>query len=361
MTRTYLEDPLADELPRPSRSARPGMLDLSRNELVHPALEPLLQRLLYDIPPSLATRYCSYPRLVVHLAGELACDPEALEIFPGSDDGIGVLLDAISRTGSTVVLQAPNYPAYTYNAQLRAVPVIPWLPKRDEQSARFDVADALTILRSRPPSVVVVTEPHGMLGTPLGELDLLKLSTATHAGGHILVVDECYQGFGPCTTAILNGPHIIRVGTFSKSIGLAGLRLGYVIGQPSVVDRLRRWRRAGAVSAVTAQIALELLRNHRRELDVMRSDVADGRDQLAGHFAARGWAPLRTTTNFLTTDLGSETTASAFVAHLASTGIAVRQHHDEFEGFVQITAAPWSTLVRVSEAAESFTELTARC
>lgn len=361
MTDTYLEDPLADELPRPSRSARPGMLDLSRNELVHPALEPLLQRLLCDMSPHLATRYCSYPRLLIHLAGELGCDPEALEMFPGSDDAIGVLLDAISRARLSVVLQAPNYPAYTYDAQLRAVQLTPWLPKRDEHGARFEVADALTILQSQPPSVVVITEPHGMLGTPLGELELLKLSTATHAGGHILVVDECYQGFGPSTTAVLNGPHIIRIGTFSKSIGLAGLRLGYVIGEPAVVDRLRRWRRAGAVSAVTAQIALELLHNHRRELDAMRSDVADGRDQLAGHFAARGWAPLRTATNFLTTDLGSGESASAFVTHLGSAGIAVRQHHDEFEGFVQITAAPWSTLVRVSEAADSFTELTARC
>lgn len=358
---SYLDDPLADQLPRPSRSSRQAVLDLSRNELVHPALEPLLARLLCEMPASLATRYCAYPRLVARLAGQLSCDPDALEIFPGSDDTIGVLLDAISRARLSVVLQAPNYPAYSYNAQLRAVPLTPWTPRRDEQGLYFDVTDALNILKSRPPSVVVITEPHGMLGTPLGELELLKLSTSTQAGGHILVIDECYQGFSPPTTSMLDGPHIIRIGTFSKSIGLAGLRLGYAIGQPSVIDRLRRWRRAGAVSAVTAEIALELLHHHRRELDAMRADVADGRDQLAGHLAVQGWAPLRTATNFLTTDLGREETASEFVAHLATAGIAVRQHHEELAGLVQITAAPWSTLQRVAQAAESFTRQSARC
>jgi histidinol-phosphate aminotransferase len=346
-------DPGVTALPRPGRSSRRGLLDLSRNELVHPELDPLVATVLAGVSAGTATRYAVYPELIAELAPELGCDADELEIFPGSDDAIGVLVDALGRDDRRMLLQEPNYPGYRYHAQLRGVEVSPWLPRPG--LLRYEAADAVRFMRRERPAVIVLTEPHGGLGSSMGELELIALVTAAEQHGHLLVVDECYRGFAvhPDGEVLDGREHVLRVGSFSKSIGLAGLRLGYVIGHPVLIDYLRRWRRAGAVSALTARVALHVLRHHAPAFARLRAEVADGRDWLAGQLVARApdWRPLPSRANFLTVDLGEEERAAELVTHLARHAIAVRAHdRAAFASLVQITAAPPALLHRVVDA-----------
>lgn len=340
------------DLPIPNRHSRePGVLDLSRNELVHPAIGPLIAGLLAELGPDIPVRYPVYSRFIRDLARVACCEPGQLEIFPGSDDAIGVIIDAFARADGSLVLQDPTYPTYRYQAHLRSVPVLPWLPRPG--TLVFEPEDVLRTMRQTASSVVVVTDPHGMLGSTLAEEAIEALAATAHEREHLLVIDECYAAFNGAT-----GPrgwqrwdNVLRIGSFSKSAGMAGMRLGYVIGDPSLVDYLRRWRRAGAVSAVTLTVALALCRDHRDELEAIRKEVIDGREWLACQVTGleKGLVPLPSHANFLTIDAGEPEDARRLKRQLAENEVRVRSHadHPSFSSLIQVTAAPKSVAQQV--------------
>lgn len=346
-------DPEVLSLAEPSRSSRAGMLDLSRNELVHPGLADLLATLVSGIGPETAARYPVYRPWADELAELVGHQPAEIEVFPGSDDAIGVLLDALSRSRRHVLLQEPNYPGYRYHCTLRGVDVQPWMPRPGEH--RFAVEDAATAMVRRPHGITVVTDPHGNLGSSFSDAELAALLAVAQVHDHLLIIDRCYAAFsapGPGQLAGSDG--VVIVSSFSKSFGLAGLRLGIVAGPPELVSYLRRWRRAGAVSALTLQVALQALRQHRAAFDQIRADVVAGRDWLAGQLSLLDptCRPLPSEANFLTIDLRTASAAADAVARLAKRGVAVRSHRDEpaFDSLVQITAAPVEVLQRVVDA-----------
>ncbi|WP_165034941.1 aminotransferase class I/II-fold pyridoxal phosphate-dependent enzyme [Candidatus Protofrankia californiensis] len=352
-------DPRVSSLAAPGRRPRPrGVLDLSRNELIHPALDPLIATLLKEVPSTAVTKYPIYSELITELADVADCSPEELEIFPGSDDAIGVIIDAFAVQSGSLILQDPTYPAYRYHAQLRGIDVLPWLPRPGELS--FAAVDAVRAMERTPSTVLVVTDPHGMLGRSLGDEAMMALAAVADLHGHLLVLDQCYQAFrGEDRLQPVRGwDNIVRIGSFSQSAGLAGMRLGYVIGAPSKIDYLRRWRRAAAVSGATAWMALKLHRNRKKELDAIREDIIDGREWLAGQVAGleKGFSPLASDANFLTVDVGEPDDARRLKDHLARNGVMVRSHEDHtgFASLLQFTAAPVSLLHQVVAALTTF-------
>ena len=354
LRRSYFKPSIAG-LSVPGRRPRPrGVLDLSRNEMVHPSMDSLVARLLAEVSPETAVKYPIYTELITEFADVIGCTPAELEIFPGSDDAIGVLVDALAASAGSMVLQEPTYPTYRYHAQLRDIDVLSWLPRPG--TFRYVVDDAVRAMKRTPSTVVVLTDPHGMLGSALDDEALQALAATADIHGHLLVVDQCYAAFRDHSGADdwRRWDNVLIIGSFSKTAGLAGMRLGYVVGAPSIVDYLRRWRRAAAVSGVTAEVALALYRDHREELDAIREDIVEGREWLAGQVAAleKVPGPLRSEANFLTIDAGEPEDAERLKEHLAESGVIVRSHADcvGFASLLQFTAAPVSLLHRAVTA-----------
>jgi|GEM_PF-2838831 histidinol-phosphate/aromatic aminotransferase/cobyric acid decarboxylase-like protein len=348
-------DPSVLRLPARLRTSRPEVLDLSRNELVHPRLPGLLAPLVAGAGGSAATRYPSPRTAVDRVAALLGRPPDEVALFPGSDDAIGVVVDALTRTRPYLLLQDPTYPAYRHHADLRQATVWPWLPR--PHRLHFDVADAVRAMTAVPPCLVVATDPHGILGSRLADDDMAALRTVARRHGHLLVVDECYRAFAgiePVTDAVRH-PQFAAIGSFSKGFGLAGLRVGYVAADPALVDYLQRWRRSGAVSGVALHVLLALTDRHLATLAELRGEVTAGRDGLAARLreVAPRWTALPSAANFLTVDTGTPETADTFVRALAESGVLVRRHAGRglTASLVQVTAAPDDLLRPVAEVA----------
>ncbi|MTD57972.1 aminotransferase class I/II-fold pyridoxal phosphate-dependent enzyme [Amycolatopsis pithecellobii] len=346
VTQSYFQPHITGMAIPSRRPRRDGALDLSRNEMIHPALDPLVKAVLAELAPATVVEYPIYPELIGELADVVGCRPAELEIFPGSDDAIGVIVDAFATRTGSMVLQDPTYPTYRYHAQLRDIEVLSWLPRPG--TLLFAAEDARWAMKRTPSTVVVVTDPHGMLGSVLDEEATQELAATAHRYGHLLVVDQCYEAFRGNAGAWRGWDNVLRIGSFSKGAGLAGMRLGYVTGAPPLVDYLRRWRRAAAVSGVTLAVALALCRDHRGELDAIRDDIIDGREWLAGQVVdlEKRLAPLPSNTNFLTVDAGGAEDARRLKEHLAASGVLV-QSHAGFASLLRFTAAPISLLHRV--------------
>ena len=169
--------------------------------------------------------------------------------------------------------------------------------------------------------LVVLANPNN----PTGNLDPPEQIARLARPGRTLVVDESFIDFVPDERASLAGrrelPGLVVLRSLTKVWGLAGLRAGYLLGPPALVDRLAAHRQPWSVST-PALTAIETCLAERRALGAVAAEVAAAREDLRRRLAAiagvRTW-PAQA--NFLLIEVpGGE----RVIASLAAEGIAAR-------------------------------------
>jgi histidinol-phosphate aminotransferase len=116
-------------------------------------------------------------------------------------------------------------------------------------------------------------------------------------------------------------PNLIVTRTFSKAYGLAGLRVGYLVAHPSVVDVIERLRESFNVNNV-ALAAAEAALGDAAHLEKAREFNRAERNRLSAALAERGYRVLPSQTNFVLVDLGRD--AADLERHLFERGVIVR-------------------------------------
>ena len=100
-------------------------------------------------------------------------------------------------------------------------------------------------------------------------------------------------------------PNLIRMRTFSKAYGLAGLRCGYAVGERQVIAAFEKVRNHYGTSRM-AQIAGEAAIGDQAYLSAVKLRVAAGRQRIAGIARDNGLSPIDSATNFVTIDCGAD-------------------------------------------------------
>ncbi|KPI08358.1 Histidinol-phosphate transaminase [Actinobacteria bacterium OK074] len=245
-------------------------------------------------------------------------------VVPGAGSGalLQQFLSAHAGPGVEVVHAWPSfemYPLLIRNAHAEPVAV----PLRGHAHDLAAMADAVTE-RTR---VVLLCNPNNPTGEVLGQAQLAEFVAALPP--HVLVlVDEAYREFTePGTLAdslalAAEDERVAVVRTFSKSHGLLGLRVGYLVAAPSVAGPLRMTTPFFRVSTVAQAAALAALKSEARMREQC-ADVARERDRVRAGLLDLGWEIPPSGGNFLWVPLGGRN--QAFVDHLAAHGVVVRE------------------------------------
>ncbi|WP_182083952.1 threonine-phosphate decarboxylase CobD [Aureimonas sp. ME7] len=130
---------------------------------------------------------------------------------------------------------------------------------------------------------VVMVNPNNPDGRRFARAELLALADQLAEGGGLLVVDEAFMDADPCET--LSGdagrPGLVVLRSFGKFFGLAGLRLGFALGEPrlmaAIAERLGPWAVSGPALAVGAALMGDaaLVATLRRDI-ALRADLTRG-------------------------------------------------------------------------------------
>lgn len=141
----------------------------------------------------------------------------------------------------------------------------------------------------------------------------------------LLLLDEAYSDFAPelepFDGSLLN---VVRLRTFSKAHGMAGIRIGYALAQPDLLTPLNKVRMHFGVSNVAQAGALASYLDVETVSRVVRETEA-ARDWLVGEMAGAGVASLASRTNFLCVDLGSREAAEALLLKLRERRVFIRK------------------------------------
>lgn len=214
---------------------RRGRLRLDFNEsTVGPS--PRVIEAIRGLGPETYAAYPEYGGLNEAFAASLGVEAGHVEAFNGVDAAIKAIFDAYGDKGGTFLTTTPTFGYYEPCAQQQGMTLeaIPYGP---------DLGYPLEAVNRRlaaGPRLFFVCNPNNPTGTLLSPATLVALARA--APHTLVVVDELYVPFTgqSVVPAGLGLPNLVALQSLSKAAGLAALRLGFAIGQPGVLDRLRR-------------------------------------------------------------------------------------------------------------------------
>lgn len=237
------------------------------------------------------------------IAAHHGVTPAHVMVGEGIDGLLGTLVRLIAGPGDAVVTSLGAYPTFNFHvagfgADLHRVPY------RDD---REDPEALLAKAREVGAKLVYLANPDNPMGSWHAAATVEAMLPALPEGA-LLVLDEAYIDLAPEGIApriAPDDPRVIRLRTFSKGYGLAGLRVGYALAAPDLIrvfDRVRnhfgmgRMAQAGALAALADQ-------DHLRHV---RAQVSAARDRITAIAAANGLVALPSATNFVAVDCGRD-------------------------------------------------------
>jgi histidinol-phosphate aminotransferase len=179
----------------------------------------------------------------------------AITLGNGSDELITMLSMAISQPGATVLSPLPSFVMYELSARYQGLDFV-GVPLRAD--FELDGPAMLAAIAEQQPALIYLSYPNN----PTGNLwDAAVIEQIIEAAPGLVVMDEAYQPFADKDSMALlaRHPHVLVMRTMSK-FGLAGVRIGYLIGEAQLVheiDKLRPPFNVGVLNAEAGLFALE--------------------------------------------------------------------------------------------------------
>ncbi|MBC7104961.1 MAG: histidinol-phosphate transaminase [Firmicutes bacterium] len=274
---------LADLVPYEPHRWEPGLIKLDANENPYDFPAEVLAGLFAGVDGQTFNRYPdpAAGELRADLARYVGVRPEGVLVGNGSDEMILNLFLAFA-TGGSVAIATPTFGMYAVHARIAgAVPVA--VPRRAGDFAA-DMATHLRRAREDGVRVTVLCSPNNPTGNATPPEEVAELAAAARG---LVVVDEAYGEFGgrSCLPLLAEHPNLVVLKSFSKSFGLAGLRVGYLVARPEVVAQVLKVKQPFNVNTFSQMAARAVLRHLplfyeridaiRREREVLRAAMAE--------------------------------------------------------------------------------------
>lgn len=295
---------------------RPGItLRLDANE--GPAIRSSVAASLATIDAESLRRYPDASSLEARLADRWGVDPARVVVTNGGDDAIDRLCRSVLEPRRRALLHDPTFVMIERSAKLAggSVDRVRWI------DGAFPV-DRFVASITEATALVAIVSPNNPTGGVVSLGDLRRVADAASQVGALAMVDLAYIEFADTdpTPDLIDLPNVVLVRTFSKAMGLAGLRVGYAIAPLEAARWMRTVGGPYPVSAPSLALAGATIEDESSR-DAVIDRIRLERDRLARLLSNLGAAPLPSQGNFITVRIDD---SEQFRERLADRGVAVR-------------------------------------
>ncbi|MFN8955401.1 MAG: histidinol-phosphate transaminase, partial [Burkholderiales bacterium] len=205
--------------------------------------------------------------------------PEGFDIMMGngSDELIYLMAMACDVPGASILSPLPGFVMYAMSAQLQGL-AFHGVPLTAD--FELDEVAMLAAIAQHKPSIVYLAYPNNPTGNLWNDDTIEKIVLAQGAQGGLVVMDEAYQPFASRSYAgrMARHSHVLLMRTLSK-FGLAGVRLGYMIGPKALVAEVDKVRPPYNISVLNTECALFAL-EHAKVFAAQAQDLRQERTRL---------------------------------------------------------------------------------
>lgn len=237
------------------------------------------------------------------LSAHLGIAVEEIVVGAGIDNLLGTTVRIFSEPGDSIVTSAGAYPTFNYHVAGygRRLVTVPYRNDRED-------IDALAAAAIREKAkIVYFSNPDNPMGTWWSADDIEGFIDALPEDT-LLILDEAYGELAPPSAlppVDTGRANLLRMRTFSKAYGLAGLRIGYAFGSAELCREYHKVRDHFGVNVMAQHGALAAL-GDQKWLDQVTTQFAAARKHIAAIGVANGLAPIPSATNFVTLDCGRD-------------------------------------------------------
>lgn len=271
---------------------------LNQNENPWDAPEAIKGETLRRMASRSWSRYPDFVPLSLHekLAAFAGWRADGVVAGNGSNELIQAMLMVTVSEGSRVLISEPTFALYRQVATVLGGEVLS-VPLADD--LEFDAVALRKAVEQVEPDVLILCSPNNPTGCRIETRDLETLLDATSG---IVVVDEAYVEFsGQSVVPLLERHRNLAVfRTFSKALGLAALRVGYLLASPELAREVSKAvlpYNLNAFSQTAAEVAVEL---YESELNPTVLRIVEERERLYEELRrVRGLAPVASHANFM--------------------------------------------------------------
>jgi histidinol-phosphate aminotransferase len=254
------------------------------------------------------------------LADELAVRPDNIVVGSGSMEVIRLITTAYLGKGDKALILKPTFGEYEVACRIAGADLAE-LWARESDNYAFDIDKAVDTIKRGRPRVVFLCNPNNPTGSYLSQRQIEMVLDALGEG--LLVLDEAYiaftEGEWP-STGIVGRDNLICLRSMTKDYALAGLRLGYAISSPQIIDNLCRVRPPWNVSDAAQKAGVAAL-GDGDYLKRCATKIRRARQYLMAEMSAMDYNVLPSKTNFFLVKVGN---GHQFRAALLKQGLMLR-------------------------------------
>ena len=300
---------------------------------------PRVIEALAALRPEQVGCYPPYSAATAQVAAYLGVPPDRVMLTNGLDEGIMILSMSCLRPSPggpipEAILPEPAFEIFRLDTEVAGGRLVRIMPKPQFAFPLDEVLAAIT----PDTRVVFLTNPNNPTGVGM-PLDAARTVARSVPAGAIVFMDEAYAEFSGVTfiPELDAFPNVIVGRTFSKAFGLAGLRIGCLVGAPAALARIRPALPVYSVN-IAAVTAVQAALGDLGYLNAYRKQVAESKELLYAACDRLGLTYWKSGANFVLVRAGDRT--ADLVAGVRARGIYLRDRSTEpgCEGCIRITA-----------------------
>ncbi|TJX13894.1 histidinol-phosphate transaminase [Tissierella creatinini] len=261
------------------------------------------------------------------LANKLGKKTSELLIGNGSSELIELVMKAYLEYGEIVVSISPTFSMYKLYTIINKG-VYEEYPLKDMQ--KLDVEGFMEFVKLKKPKIIILSNPNNPTGSIISRENILRIVEDCDC---MVILDEAYIEFADVEIQDYTREYknLVVLRTFSKAYALAGIRLGYMIGNEEIIEYINRVRSPYNINTITQNLGLEALDN---EVEIMKniSLIKIERERVFKKLKDLGFKPFPSQANFIFFK-GKETLSY----DLARKKILIRAFSGELKGYYRIS------------------------
>ena len=277
---------------------RPARYRMNTNEAPYPPPRALIDEVTHGIGDIALNRYPDRDALslVDAISEHVGWAAEGLWVANGSNEVFMHLFLAFGGPKRSSLTFEPTYSLHTLIPRIAGTRTFQMQRSTDFS---IDVPEALDLIAAESPDIVIVCSPNNPTG---GCEPLAAIEAFCDAAPGLVVVDEAYGEFDghehSANELLANQPNLVITKTFSKAWRLAGVRIGYMLADPSLISELAKVRLPYHLSSITQLVGVAAIRHSDETLQMIRSIVRE-RDRISSDLAGLGIKVYPSSANFV--------------------------------------------------------------
>jgi len=323
-------------------SDRSAFMRLDKNERTIPFYRKIYKDMLKTVNASLLPMYPDQQPLYQKLARFFHLAEDYFLLSAGSDAAIKMIFETYIEPEDEVILLDPTYAMVEVYANMFGANQV---KVGYDSELNLDFSNLIGRITSQT-KMVILANPNQPTGTILTQTQIVELLKKAKATNTLVVLDEAYQPFSGQDSAakyVCDYDNLIVVQTFSKALGLASLRLGFLVSQPVNLNYLYRVKTHSDINLFAAKFG-EYLLDHFQIVDDYVESIQKSKQWLAKKLKKMGLVAILGHANFIHIKFPAQYDLKVITTKLKQNKFLVRVAGDglpaALEGCMRITLGP---------------------